>query len=210
MLEYVSSSTAYFLLLLCIGSVLLLCRLNRSTRQHAFRFVEYVEKVSGAELGYAKCFFFVDSVHSSGAIRIDSPKEGSSAMYVHRGRSEKQVGSSEKKGVLPNTVETNKRKREGESVPDDMTQVRVDGWPTFRWKHGRGTFAGASLKVRNIGSRTARGIKVHLRFPGGDMLKLNGPQQLEPNKRGVYVSNEERGVGRGRVKTKISCSNCYK
>jgi hypothetical protein len=192
-----------FTLLLFVGGILVVCVFHSPSRQKALQIMEKAENTLGVDLYRAKHLLAISD--PSGAVKIDTPSRGSSPLYVHHGKPQ-EPGNAINEESEKKTAQTPERPA---SSSNDKTKVRIVGWPTYRWKKGRTVLAGVTLTARNVGSKEARGIRVHVKCPGGDMIQLNGPAQLAPNAKGVYSSERERGVAPGKVKPVVSCSNCY-
>lgn len=97
------------------------------------------------------------------------------------------------------------------SFAEDLTRLRA-GRPTgtFRTRSGSTELRSAQVKVRNVGTIEAKDIVVTVVVPSGRTGRIYGPNTLGPNKSAIYSSDSvfipiTKG---GKLKTKVSCSNC--
>ncbi len=90
-----------------------------------------------------------------------------------------------------------------------LTRVRL-GAPVGKWKKKKGvTLDFVQIEARNVGEVRAKDIKVTAIVPGGEIVSLDGPAELDPNE--SYIYNAKPGVSvsvTGNLKSEVSCSNC--
>ncbi|MCB0330327.1 MAG: hypothetical protein KDD70_11695 [Bdellovibrionales bacterium] len=65
------------------------------------------------------------------------------------------------------------------------------------------------VRLKNVGSVEATGIRVEAILPDGNRVQLHGPSSLGKYKEGTYeASAYEPYLMKGRIKVESSCSNC--
>lgn len=91
------------------------------------------------------------------------------------------------------------------------TTLRVLGSPTgtFRSSSDGIFITEVKAEVKNVGTVMATKISVTGTLPGGEVVTLNGPGELGPNKGALYSISLYRAVTSNKnVSAKATCANC--
>lgn len=92
------------------------------------------------------------------------------------------------------------------------TRVRAKGRPVGVWKNAQSiTLESVKVEVRNYGGVSAQNVLVQVRIPGGKMLTLSGPRNLDAYQESTYsIQSAESIRQNGKLKAFVSCQNCYR
>jgi len=98
------------------------------------------------------------------------------------------------------------------SKKTDTTRLMVVGKPLGTWKRTPEglLLTDAQLFIRNMGEEAARSVEVQLVLPGGEKLKLSGPNRLERKETKEYLARElgKQIFVEGEMLPEVSCENC--
>jgi len=98
-----------------------------------------------------------------------------------------------------------------EEVKIKETTLRVIGEPDVEWQTGRSyMIRSLQVSVRNVGDEKANDVIAEAILPGGERIKLTGPEEITSNAVVTYqLSAVPKSVpSAGKVEVKLSCENC--
>jgi hypothetical protein len=84
----------------------------------------------------------------------------------------------------------------------------IGTFETWRW----GTeLRQASVEVRNVGEVEAKGVRVSVILPDGQVVVVHGPSSLAKNESATYSGGGwQQVVSTKKLRAEASCSNCRK
>ena len=93
-----------------------------------------------------------------------------------------------------------------------MTRLRIIGNVEGTWERRKTlTLTAIRMVVRNVGDYKASGVMITVRVPGGDIVSMTGPAELERNATAEYTASAYKVVRQmGDLKADIVCANCYR